>query len=206
MKNKLLVLIFSAATVFYSCRSSNPNDNVDEGQIQENTYTSAEIGWTVTIPKGWTVIERNDVKERNEKGVKAASEVVGEIDMSSLKNLIAFEKDKFNSFVSSSEPFFPEKDGDWKENSQGVKQVIYDTYTTKGMRVDTTATTVETVDGRDFEAYGFTLYKPEGGILLQQKVFSRWANGATLTVALNYNNNADGDVLLRTFRESKFAK
>ena len=206
MKKKILFLIFSATTAFYSCRSSNPNDNVDEGTVTENTYTSAEMGWTVTIPEGWTITEKSDVQERNEKGLKAAAAVVGDIDMSGLKNLIAFQKDKFNSFVSSSESFSPEKDGDWKTNNQDIKTAIYETYITKGMKIDTTATTVETIDGRDFEAYGFTVYKPEGGVLIQQKIFSRWENGASFSVALNYNNNADGDVLLRTFRESKFVK
>ncbi|OUD35277.1 hypothetical protein [Flavobacterium sp. FPG59] len=205
---KILFTIFTVLLLsLTSCGQTDPNKNIDEGKIEGNIYTSQEIGWTIVIPKGWTIVDKEKNKEINEKGLKALEETLeGEVDYSKLKNLISLQKDQFNNFQSTSEPFELEYDGEWEENNSALKEIIYKTYLNQGIKADSSATTVEKIDGLDFQKYSFTIYSPKGEALLKQIMFSRLINGFDFGVNINYNNDKDRDELLKVFRNSKFKK
>lgn len=205
---KILFTIFTVLLLsLTSCGQTDPNKNIDEGKIEGNIYTSQEIGWTIVIPKSWTIVDKEKNKEINEKGLKALEETLeGEVDYSKLKNLISLQKDQFNNFQSTSEPFELEYDGEWEENNSALKEIIYTTYLNQGIKADSSATTVEKIDGLDFQRYSFTIYSPKGEALLKQIMFSRLINGFDFGVNINYNNDKDRDELLKVFRNSKFKK
>lgn len=207
MKKTLLIIVLGLTASWTSIGQVDPNKNIDEGKVEGNIYTSQEIGWTIEIPTGWTVMEKAKMKEMNEKGQKALEETIeGTIDYSGLKNLIAFQKNAFNIFQSSSEPFELEYEGEWEENNAAVKDLIYEAYLNQGIKVDSTATKIETIDGLDFHTYTFTIYDPKGNVILKQRMFSRLINGFDFGVNINYNNFRDGTELLNLFRKSKFKK
>jgi len=207
MKKILFTIFTGIALSLTSCGQVDPNKNIDEGKVEGNVYTSEEIGWTIEIPKGWTVIDKEKTKETNEKGLKALEETMeGEIDYSGLKNLISLQKDQFNIFQSTSEPFKLEYEGEWEENNSALKEIIYTTYLNQGMKTDSSATTIEKIDGLDFHKYSFTIYSPKGEVILKQIMFSRLINGFDFGVNINYNNEKDRDELLKVFRNSKFKK
>lgn len=207
MKKILFTIFTGIALSLTSCGQVDPNKNIDEGKVEGNVYTSEEIGWTIEIPKGWTVIDKEKTKEINEKGLKALEETMeGEIDYSGLKNLISLQKDQFNIFQSTSEPFKLEYEGEWEENNSALKEIIYTTYLNQGMKTDSSATTIEKIDGLDFHKYSFTIYSPKGEVILKQIMFSRLINGFDFGVNINYNNEKDRDELLKVFRNSKFKK
>lgn len=207
MKKILFTIFTGIALSLTSCGQVDPNKNIDEGKVEGNVYTSEEIGWTIEIPKGWTVIDKEKTKEINEKGLKALEETMeGEIDYSGLKNLISLQKDQFNIFQSTSEPFKLEYEGEWEENNSALKEIIYTIYLNQGMKTDSSATTIEKIDGLDFHKYSFTIYSPKGEVILKQIMFSRLINGFDFGVNINYNNEKDRDELLKVFRNSKFKK
>ena len=207
MKKILFTIFTGIALSLTSCGQVDPNKNIDEGKVEGNVYTSEEIGWTIEIPKGWTVIDKEKTKETNEKGLKALEETMeGEIDYSGLKNLISLQKDQFNIFQTTSEPFKLEYEGEWEENNSALKEIIYTTYLNLGMKTDSSATTIEKIDGLDFHKYSFTIYSPKGEVILKQIMFSRLINGFDFGVNINYNNEKDRDELLKVFRNSKFKK
>jgi len=207
MKKILFTIFTGIALSLTSCGQVDPNKNIDEGKVEGNVYTSEEIGWTIEIPKGWTVIDKEKTKETNEKGLKTLEETMeGEIDYSGLKNLISLQKDQFNIFQSTSEPFKLEYEGEWEENNSALKEIIYTTYLNQGMKTDSSATTIEKIDGLDFHKYSFTIYSPKGEVILKQIMFSRLINGFDFGVNINYNNEKDRDELLKVFRNSKFKK
>ena len=106
MKKNFFILFISMLLAITSCGKADPNKNVDEGKVADNFYTSDEIGWTIEIPKGWTVTDKDKVQAHTEKGKEAIEETLGgELDFSKLKNLIGFQKNQFNLFQSTSEPF-----------------------------------------------------------------------------------------------------
>ena len=57
MKKLLFTIIAGISLSLTSCGQVDPNKNIDEGKVEGNIYTSQEIGWTMEIPKGWTVID-----------------------------------------------------------------------------------------------------------------------------------------------------
>ncbi|RZL45640.1 MAG: hypothetical protein EOP00_17035 [Pedobacter sp.] len=207
MKIILFTIIAGISISLTSCGQIDPNKNIDEGKVEGNIYTSQEIGWTIEIPKGWTVINKDKTKETNEKGLKAIEETIdGQVDYSGLKNLISFQKNQFNIFQSTSEPFKLEYEGEWEENNAALKEIIYTTYLNQGMKTDSSATTVEKIDALEFQRYSFTIYSPKGEVILKQIMFSRLVNGFNFGVNINYNNDKDRDELLTAFRNSKFKK
>ena len=207
MKKILFIIITGIAFTLKSCGQVNPNRNIDEGKVEENIYTSQEIGWTVEIPKGWAVVDKEKNKETKKKGLKAIEETTGgEVNFSGLKNLISFQKNQLNIFQSTSEPFELEYEGEWEENNVALKDIIYSTYENQGIKVDSTATKIESIDGLDFQTYSFTIYSPKGEIILNQIMYSKLIDGFDFGVNINYKNEKDRDELLKIFRNSKFKK
>ncbi|MCR9013498.1 hypothetical protein [Aquiflexum gelatinilyticum] len=207
MKKILFTVVLSISLALASSGQVDPNKNIDEGKIEGNTYTSNEIGWKMEIPTGWAVVEKEKTKENNEKGLKALQETMdAEVDYSGLKNLISIQKDLFNIFQSTSEPFKVEYEGEWEENSAALKEIIYLTYLDQGIKADSSATTTEVIDGLEFQKYSFTIYSPNGKFILSQIMYSRLINGFDFGVNINYNNDKYRDELLMAFRNSKFKK
>ena len=79
-----LIILFSIS----SCRQIDPNKQIDEGKVDKNIYTSENIGWTIEIPDGWTIVEKDKSEEYDNKGLKAIDEVTdGEIDFIALRRI-----------------------------------------------------------------------------------------------------------------------
>lgn len=196
--------IFAALMLtFFSCGKADPNEQIDEGAVEGETYTSSEIGWTMRIPEGWEIISRDQQETSFERGIKAVEEVAGEIDYSGLKQLISFQKNQFNIFQSSSEPFPLEYEGAWEDNHEYLKEVLYDTYTNQGIKVDT-ASSKAMVDGIDFEVFHIVVHGRKGEVILYQDMYSGYINGFAFTATLNYNNEADKEILMKVWKESRF--
>lgn len=123
-----------------------------------------------------------------------------------MKNLISFQKNQFNIFQSSSEPFELEYEGEWEETNSELKEIIYKTYLNQGIKADSSATIIEKIDGLDFHKYSFTIYSPKGKVILNQIMYSRLINGFDFGVNINFNNDKDKDELLKVLRNSKFKK
>lgn len=204
---KKTLLIFISTLTIISCKPSDPNKNIDEGKVEGNTYTSQEIGWTIAIPDGWEVVDREKSEDMREKGTQALEETIEqEVDFSGVKTLIAFQKNQFNIFQSTSEPFKLEYEGEWEINNAAIKALIFETFVNQGIKADSSATSVETIDGLDFQTYSFTIYGPTGEVILNQILYSRLINGFDFAANINYNNEKDKETQLQAFRSSKFKK
>lgn len=203
---KTLIIFISTFTII-SCKPSDPNKSIDEGKVEGNTYTCEEIGWTIAIPDGWEVVDREKSQDMREKGTQALEETIDqEVDFSGVKTLIAFQKNQFNIFQSTSEPFKLEYEGEWEINNAAIKALIFETFVNQGIKADSSATTVETIDGLDFQTYSFTIYGPNDEVILNQILYSRLINGFDFAANINYNNEKDKATQLQAFRSSKFKK
>ncbi|MFK7972130.1 MAG: hypothetical protein AB8F95_17305 [Bacteroidia bacterium] len=200
-------LFLAIIIVVSGCGPIDPNRQVDEGSVENDVYTSEEIGWTIKIPSGWEIISMKQHEEFEKKGMDVMEGAIDEeIDASGLRNLIGFQKDQFNIFQSTSEPFEIENESEWEENSAALKQIIYLAYQDQGILVDSTPTTIARVAGRDFETYEFSIYSQEGELILNQLLFSRHINGYDFGVNINYNNESDKQEMLDAWMNSKFGK
>ncbi len=202
--NTLLFLLI----LISSCQQLDPNKQIDEGKVEKNSYSSKEIGWTINIPKGWKVTSKEQHERHQERGKVAIEEMTDtEYDDSGLKNLIGFQKNQYTMFNSTSESFKLEYEGEWEESNAAIKELIYNTYISKGIKADSTATKIVKIDGLDFHSSKFVLYHPKSDeVLLNQIIFSRYINGFDFNVNINYNNEADFKVMLDAWKNSKFKK
>ncbi|MEK6155693.1 hypothetical protein WIW50_20705 [Flavobacteriaceae bacterium 3-367] len=201
MKIKIITLL--VLIILISCKS-DPNKQIDEGKITESTYHSNEIGWTMEIPTGWNVTHKGVSDERTEKGLEAIKESAGiDYDASGLKQLLNFQKDRFHIFQSTSEPFEIEYEGEWEDNNEGLKQLLYETYESRGIKIDTSSSTKK-IDNLNFEVFHITMYGPDGKIILYQDMYSRLINGFDFGVNLNYINEKEKNEMMKVWKESKF--
>jgi len=73
---KKMTSFLLAATLLFSCKQKDkhldPNKQVDEGAVKGETYVSQDMGWTIVIPKGWTVISRDQTEANEKKGARNA--------------------------------------------------------------------------------------------------------------------------------------
>ena len=183
------LLAFSGVlALLVSIGESDANEQIDEGKVEENIYTSREVGWTIKIPKGWTVVSKDRLEELDEKGRKAFENVGESIDSSGLKHLISFSRKKYNLFQSTAEPFDLEYEGEWEENNSALRDLLLVTYKDQGLRAEATEISIEDVGGLRFQKYEITIYSPKGNVILNQLMYSRLINGLDFGVSLSSNN------------------
>ncbi len=203
MKKPNLFLLLSI-TLLSACSPADPNKQIDEGQVQGTFYESKEIGWQIEIPKDWKVIAKDKVEANDEKGKEAIEKSTGqEIDTKSLKHLISFQKDQFNIFASTSQPYKEETPGEYQESNQALNAILYHTFADQGIKVDTSSG-YEKVQGLEFNKFCTTVYDKNGNVILNQILFSRLINGHDFGVNINYNNEQDKETLLNAFYNSRF--
>ena len=119
------------------------------------------------------MVDRDKSEDMREKGTQALEETIDqEVDFSGVKTLIAFQKNQFNIFQSTSEPFKLEYEGEWEINNAAIKALIFETFVNQGIKADSSATSVETIDGLDFQTYSFTIYGPTGEVILNQILYT----------------------------------
>jgi hypothetical protein len=193
MKMVLLVGIVA----FVACMSA------DLATKEGSPFHCAEVGWTMRIPAGWEVMSNEEQQALNDRGYDALSEQV-EINVDSLRNLVAFRKDPFNSFLSTIEPAEEAYPGEYAENCKGLNALLYDTFVSQGIQVDSSSG-MERIQGKDFYLFNTRIHGPDGKVILEQRMYSRLVNGYDHGVTLNYNNDADRDTLLSVWRSSIFA-
>lgn len=193
-------------TLAIACKSEpkDPNKQIDEGTVTGETYTSAELGWTIEIPKGYTVTSKDLVQAQQEKGLKMIEKGAGaQVNTDSLKQLISFTKDKLNNFGSTSQPVHESYPGEYQENSKQLSTIIYQAFASQGIKADT-STGKETIMGLEFNAIYTKIYSRTGDVILNQIMMSRLHKGYDFGININYNNEEDKEILLKAFRNSKF--
>ena len=191
--------------VLIACKS-DPNKQIEEGTIAEGVFHSEEIGWTMEIPKGWEITDLRLTNERTERGMEALVEDNGlAYDSSGLKQLLNFQKDMFHVFQSTTEPFELEYEGEYEDNGKFLRELIFDTYTAQGIKVDSSSSKV-TIDKIEFQVFHLKLYGPDGKLFLNQDMYSSLINGLDFGVNLSYINEEDKDEMLEAWMNSKFDK
>ncbi len=206
MKLQLIIFVFIGFSTF-TCKESNPNNEIDEGTIQNNIYKSEEIGWEIEIPDGWEIVTMEESDAFQKKGLDIMEPMLDEnIDVSKLRNLLSFKKNMFNLFQSTSEPYEIEYDGEWEENNKALREFLLDAYQQEGIEVTASDITTEIIDGLKFYTYTFSLYDKNGNVILNQIMYSRWHNGFDFGVNINYNDEDLKTEMLTAFRNSKFRK
>ncbi|TCC93598.1 hypothetical protein EZ428_02170 [Pedobacter frigiditerrae] len=197
----ILFSIFAVITIFIACNSSPKQE-----KPKLETYTNEEIGWTIEIPAGFQSLSQSRIAANEQKGKEAIGKVAeGDIKMDSLRHLVNFQKNQFNSFGATIEPYAEKKAGDYLVNNQLIKKLIFDTYTNQKIKIDTLSGKEE-IAGLTFQTFNIKIYGPTGEVLMNQIMFNQLIKGYDFGVNINYNNETDKENLLNAFKNSSFIK
>lgn len=201
---RLLPILLFVFVISCKEKPKDPNAQVDEGSFTGETYTSRDIGWTIEIPKGFTVTSKDQVDAQEKKGLKMIENATNtQINTRELKNLLSFSKNKFNLLTSTSQPFQESYEGEYEANIRAMPALLYQTFAAQGVRTDT-ATGSEKIQGLDFRTVYTTVYGKDGNVILRQNIYTRLMKGYDFNVVISYNNEDDKDAMVNTFRKSKF--
>ena len=205
LKLKFYITCLALFSLLTACSEYGANKQIDEGAIENGSYTSGELGWTMQIPNGWNIVSKESTQKLSDKGRKAIEDTLGEkVDASGTKNLLSFSKNQFNMFQSTSEPFEIEYDGEWEENNRAIKEIILTTYKDQNIQAEATEISIEKVGGLDFEKYEIDIFGPNGKIILNQLMYSRLINGYDFGININSNNLIDKNTMLAVWLSSSF--
>ena len=114
--NKLLLICCFVLTLclMLACNSSVSDTEKPISQ----SYFSKEIGWTIEIPVGYKLTSQTKMDADDQKGKEAIEKVYeGNLKIDSLKHLISFIKNQFNSFDSTIEPYEETETGEYAANN-----------------------------------------------------------------------------------------
>ena len=190
--------------ILSSCGQGNPNEQIDEGRVKGERYASKEIGWAIEIPTDWTVISRDKLEANEAKGKEAIEQSTGlAIEAEGLKHLISFQKNPFNIFTSSSQPFTEQFEGEYQQSTKQTHEIIYQTYTDQGIKSDSSSG-IETIQGLVFNTFYTTIYAPNGDVIIHQIIYTRLINGYDFSVNINYNNDEDKKIMVDALKKSTF--
>jgi hypothetical protein len=204
---KSIAIFFVIITsVIASCKHLDPNKQIDEGNVKGEIYESKDIGWSIEIPKGWSVISKDYLEKCDQKGKDALQKVYkSDIDFKGLKHLISFKKDKFNCFSSTSEPFKEDHVGEYEENNKLLNELLYKTFCDQEIKTDTSSGK-EIIQGLEFNTFHVTFNSPDSKFVLNQIYYSKLINGFDFGVNINYTNEEDRKTMVDAWEKSKFNK
>jgi hypothetical protein len=198
MNNYLLILF---ALIMAACNSSARKNE----QPKPKTFVGKEIGWTIIIPDGYQSISQNRVQANEQKGKEAIENASGEkVEINGLIHLINFQKNQFNSFQATIQPYSEKQNGNYNESNELTKKAVYDAYTAQKIKVDTSSYQ-KIYAGKSFAAFAINIYGPNGNIIMKQVMLSRLVKGYDFGITINANNNGDEKILFDALENSKFS-
>ena len=132
--------------------------NICLGQ-QGRRLTFKEVGWTITLPPDFDIIDSAGNEAMNSKGKKAMEESNDvKIDISEMKTLICALKNKYNYFNATITPYDVTKEGDYGEAGRAVKDMLYKTFADKMPdAVIDSSSSATTIDGLSFDKFRIVL-------------------------------------------------
>lgn len=197
-------VVLAVSLIF--CTGAEAEVELIEGKITNGVYHNEKFGWDIPVPKGWTVLSREEIQRLEGKGRKAVEEAYGTEVKGSPVSLLNLRNDRSNLFNSTAQPFDPKKDGKYKYQQKALFDMITTTYRSKGIPTDAKRSK-ERIDNLEFEVLKVTLYSADKKhVVLHQIIYDRLMNDRSLLMSITYNDERDGDELLKAVRSSKFRK
>ena len=200
-----VVLFFALTTlILSSCGDSAPKDytsEVDEGTIQNYTYHSPTLGWTMKYPNDWLITRKASLKAFDERSKQTIEDTVS--DMSGIKRLLAFQKNFNNNFQSTMEAFSGKTTQDYYAAIYSIHEMIYNNYLDQRTPVDT-ATVNVSVGKHKFDGFEIHLFDKKGKNFGNQLLLTSLIKSQFVSVTIAYDNKEDREKMLKLFKESKF--
>lgn len=176
---------------------------------QKKEFHSAEFGWTIAIPEGFEIMDRNDWEAKREKGLDLVEKTYN-ADLDSLdilesnKTLLILKQGQFNHLEVSMQFFDPGVDGNFEEANEAVSQILYETFTSQmpGVPIETSESR-EKIAGKEFLRNDFVLTFPNG-MKYRAYMFTTLIGKKMFSVNVMFVDDKQGKLMLDALKASKF--
>ena len=176
-------------------------------QKESKKFTFKEVGWTITLPASYEVIDSTVDAAIISKGKKAIEESNDiEVDMSQTKTLISASKSQFNYFDATITAFDAHEDGDYQELNQSVKDALFTTFEDQihNAKMDSSTSTI-IIDGIIFDKFQIKIVMGENSIM-NMILLSRLRNGFDFGISYLYLDEVTKQEIEHMLNTSKFEK
>ncbi len=182
MATHRMVVFAALSLLFGSCASS---DKKVEDRKTKFVHQNKEINWKMIVPVGFIINDAQEIYENNKRGIEVTENATGQsLDTSFLQRVFGFQLDSanlFQSIVTLSE--FQEEQA-WLESNAETKRLFYLLYEEQGVLVDTSATSIETIDGIDFQTYNLNLLGSKKEVVMHQVFYAALIHGQDFSVSI----------------------
>lgn len=181
--------------------------NTARSQVAGSTHRLSEVGWTITLPAEFVILDSAENQAKMERGLKAiedASDVTA--DLAATKTLISATKETFNDFSVTVTRFDPAVDGSYAENNKAVKDITYLTLVDQvpGAKIDT-ATTSYTIDNLVFDKFSINVTIP-GTLSMSMSLLSKYYKGFDFGISYVCMDDKTKKQIEDMLQSSKFEK
>lgn len=194
-RNMMRLLIFIIFTLIWATSC---------GQTSR-TFKFKEIGWTITLPSDFTLVDSIIDAENTAEGSKMLEDAGGiKPDITKSKDLISATKGQIANFnVTISKSTAPNLHY-WDSINNNVIKIFYKAMVNQApnARFDTLRTT-DTIDGLAFKSFQMHV-KVNDNITVHNYYTTRLYDGYTIAINYYYIDQATGEEIKRMLHESKF--
>lgn len=177
-------------------------------QAQEKkVLTFKELGWTITIPDGYAVLDSAKQAATNQKGEKILEKSTGlEIDASATRTLVSINNGPLSYLSATITPYDESEDGDYNEVSQQVNDILYQSMSeqVKGAPVDS-ATTEVVYGSLSFRKFTLKI-KLNDQLTMVMVMLSRLHKGFDFGISYIYTDEKGRLALEGMLQKSEFTK
>jgi len=198
-----ILSLFTLATLV-SCGNNAPIDHssdVDLGKFEGNNYTCEEIGWSTEYPETWKITKKESLEHQTAK--RDVESEVDEAKSTTIKRLLAYQKDFNNNFQSTIEPFKGKSEAEYNHAKKNLREMSYTKYYDAGIRVDTAASQLK-IGNITFDCFQINLFDKNAKAYAHQLLYSAIIKDYYFSAIIAYDNDRDKDKMLNAFKKSKF--
>jgi hypothetical protein len=226
--NKTLFFVFLLSVTMFACKSSEnqESENTEPLESQKNNdvpivvgtqdssgleklqqvYRNDNIGWSISIPNGWEIVDAKKLREGDEKGGEILSnEEDKESHEHKLEYMVAFQKDKDKRtmFTSVLEEYQESYKGEYAATFKDVINNVYNAYTMQEINVDTSSG-MDTIAGIAFYIFNTAVYDKHFMYVQDRSMYSAAYKGYDVSFNMTYHDKKDFATMLKALNESKF--
>jgi hypothetical protein len=171
------------------------------------TYIFKAVGWTMTLPPEFKIVDSAksaDLKEAGRKIVGDANNI--KLDVSSTRILIGAMKAPRNNFSAAITPFDPQKDGPYSAVRRRVKEILYKTFVEKipDGKIDSSSTNI-IIDGLAFDKFQVVVAL-KGKTLFHMVLLAKDYKGYDFGISYLYMDDTTRDQVETILSTCKFSK
>lgn len=202
MKNTWIGL-FVIALLIVGCKSAT--DDQPKERKADFLHFNKDIGWRINVPVGFLVNNPEEIYENNKAGIEITENATGQkMDTSFIQNIFGFQLDSSNLFQSIVAKSELSNFEEWRASNNATKRLFCLLYEEQGVKIDTTATTVESIGGIEFQTYSLRLFGGKDEVLMHQIFYSTLINGNDFSVNIVGDSEKNMDKIKAVWQKSKF--